>query len=75
LFTSSSSKLYIKQIREGVGTSGKIAIVTATAPYFLLVVLLIRGLMLEGASDGIYYLFKPDFRKLFSPTVWVDAAN
>ncbi|CAD8144099.1 unnamed protein product [Paramecium pentaurelia] len=62
-------------IKEGVETSGKIAIVTATSPYILLVILLIRGLMLEGSIDGIYYLFKPDFVKLFNPSVWVDAAN
>ncbi|CAK88400.1 unnamed protein product (macronuclear) [Paramecium tetraurelia] len=62
-------------IKEGVGTSGKIAIVTATSPYILLMILLIRGLMLEGSSEGIYYLFKPDFVKLFNPSVWVDAAN
>lgn len=62
-------------IREGVETSGKVAIVTATSPYILLIILLIRGLMLEGASEGIYYLFKPDFTKLFDPSVWVDAAN
>lgn len=48
---------------------------TATSPYILLIILLIRGLMLEGASEGIYYLFKPDFEKLFNPSVWVDAAN
>lgn len=61
--------------REGVETSGKVAIVTATSPYLLLLILLIRGLFLEGSTEGIYYLFKPDFVKLFSPTVWVDAAN
>ena len=55
--------------------SGKIAIVTASSPYILLLILLIRGLMLEGAGEGIYYLFKPDFVKLFNPSVWVDAAN
>lgn len=31
--------------------------------------------MLEGSNEGIYYLFKPDITKLFSPSVWVDAAN
>lgn len=76
MYTSLLSILTINiNLREGVGTSGKIAVFTASSPYVLLVILLIRGLMLEGASEGIYYLFKPDFAKLFSPSVWVDAAN
>ncbi|CAD8059026.1 unnamed protein product [Paramecium sonneborni] len=62
-------------IKEGVQTSGKIAIVTATSPYILLIILLVRGLMLEGSSEGIYYLLKPDFIQLLNPSVWVDAAN
>ena len=61
--------------REGVETSGKVAIVTASAPYILLIILLIRGLTLEGASSGLYYLFKPYLVKIFDPMVWVDAAN
>lgn len=48
---------------------------TATAPYFILTILLVRGLFLTGAGKGIYYLFVPDFNKLFEPQVWVDAAN
>jgi len=62
-------------IRGGVEFSGKIAIYTATLPYILLIVLLIRGLFLEGAMKGLYYLFVPDITKLFDPMVWVDAAN
>ena len=61
--------------RGGVEFSGKIAIYTATLPYILLIVLLIRGLFLEGAMKGLYYLFVPDITKLFDPMVWVDAAN
>lgn len=62
-------------IKEGVETSGKVAIVTATAPYVLLIILLVKGLTLDGASTGLYYLFRPNFLKLFDPFVWVDAAN
>ena len=36
---------------------------------------MIRGITLEGAKDGIYYLLKPDFVKFFDPMVWVDATN
>lgn len=34
--------------------------VTATFPYVVLTIFLIRGLTLEGATDGLLYLFTPD---------------
>jgi solute carrier family 6 amino acid transporter-like protein 5/7/9/14/solute carrier family 6 GABA transporter-like protein 6/8/11/12/13 len=34
-----------------------------------------RGLFLDGAMKGLYYLFVPEVKKLFDPLVWVDAAN
>ena len=53
-------------IAKGVKLSGKIAIYSSTAPFFLLIILLLRGLFLEGGLQGIYYLFIPDFSKLFN---------
>ena len=38
-------------------------------PYVLLFILLIRGLTLEGAMDGIKYLFIPDLSKLKTSAV------
>jgi SNF family Na+-dependent transporter len=38
-------------------------------------ILLIRGLFLEGSSTGIAYLFKPDLSKIFDISVWVDAGK
>lgn len=35
---------------KGVKSSGKVVWVTATAPYFILTILLIRGLFLPGSS-------------------------
>lgn len=32
-------------------------------------------MFLDGAWNGIYYMLKPDFLKLFSPAVWIDALN
>ena len=40
---------------------------TAIFPYVMLIILLVRGLTLEGATEGIIYLFKPDFSQLLSP--------
>lgn len=42
---------------------------TATFPYVVLVVLLVRGVLLPGALDGIVYYLKPDWSKLGSPQV------
>lgn len=38
--------------------------VTATMPYVVLTILLIRGLMLPGAISGISYYLKPELSKL-----------
>ena len=43
--------------------------VTATAPYFLLTVLLIRGATLPGAGAGVLYYLTPDFARLLEPKV------
>ena len=53
--------------------SGKIAVYTATSPYIFLFILMPRGLFLEGAFDGIYYLFTPDLNKLWEGKIWVEA--
>lgn len=38
-----------------------------------LIIITIRGLTLPGALDGLEYLFKPDFTKIFDGKVWVAA--
>ncbi|CAG2161766.1 unnamed protein product [Oppiella nova] len=58
----------------GVKSSGKVVWFTATAPYFILTILLIRGLFLPGAGEGILYYINPRLEKLLEPSVWVDAA-
>uniref|UniRef100_A0A6Q2WUF1 Transporter n=1 Tax=Esox lucius TaxID=8010 RepID=A0A6Q2WUF1_ESOLU len=61
-------------IWKGVKTSGKVVWVTATFPYLVLLVLLIRGATLPGAWRGVVFYLKPDWGKLLSTTVWIDAA-
>lgn len=60
---------------KGPRSSGKVVWVTATAPYIILTILLIRGVTLPGASKGIYYYLVPDFDKLYDPQVWTAAAT
>nr|XP_037278230.1 sodium-dependent proline transporter-like [Rhipicephalus microplus] len=49
---------------------GKVVLVTATAPYLILTVMLIRGITLPGASIGLRYLLVPQWNTLLSPEVW-----
>lgn len=42
---------------------------TATFPYLVLLVLLIRGATLPGAWRGVVFYLKPDWEKLLSTTV------
>jgi len=41
----------------------------------VLITLLIRGVFLPGAYDGIRYYLTPDFNALYNANVWVDAAT
>ncbi|XP_058384594.1 sodium-dependent noradrenaline transporter isoform X2 [Diceros bicornis minor] len=60
---------------KGVKTSGKVVWITATLPYFVLFVLLVHGITLPGASDGINAYLHIDFYRLKEATVWIDAAT
>lgn len=44
---------------------------TATSPYILMFVLLIRGLTLDGAMEGVKYYLLPEWEKLLIPQVGV----
>jgi len=59
---------------KGVKLTGKIVYFTALFPYFVLTAFLIRGLSLPGASKGIEFYIKPNWTKLASANVWVNAA-
>ncbi|GMR44292.1 hypothetical protein PMAYCL1PPCAC_14487, partial [Pristionchus mayeri] len=60
---------------KGIGSIGWTAAVTATVPYLLLVILLLRGTSLPGANKGLHFLFTPNFDKLWSLEMWKSAAE
>lgn len=62
-------------LRNGIASSGKVVLFSATFPYLVLVVLFVRGVTLDGALIGIRYFLSPDFSALRSAKVWVRAAN
>jgi NSS family neurotransmitter:Na+ symporter len=46
---------------------------TVLLPLILIIVLMIRGLTLPGAIEGLRYYLTPDFGKLRDPRVWIEA--
>ena len=57
------------------GFASQLVYLTATLPYVLLTVLLVRTAMLDGAADGVIFYLRPDFSRLADGQVWVDAAS
>ncbi|CAL9704807.1 unnamed protein product [Knipowitschia caucasica] len=60
---------------QGVKSTGKVVYITATFPYVMLAVLLVRGLTLPGALNGIKFYLYPDPSRLSDPQVWMDAGT
>jgi SNF family Na+-dependent transporter len=60
-------------IFRGVHNVGKVVMVTVPLPTILLLIVLIRGITLPGAAEGIVYYLKPNWEVLKDPAVWLAA--
>ncbi|XP_034541776.1 sodium- and chloride-dependent neutral and basic amino acid transporter B(0+)-like [Notolabrus celidotus] len=72
-----SSAILATVLIKGIKSSGKVVYFTATFPYVVILILLIRGVSLEGAGDGIQFFIgsKSNWTKLTEGQVWKDAAT
>ncbi|XP_045446709.1 sodium- and chloride-dependent glycine transporter 1-like [Melitaea cinxia] len=60
---------------KGVQSAGKVVYFTALFPYVMLTALVIRGVTLDGAVDGILFYLSPKWETLLTARVWGDAAS
>ncbi|KAM9203433.1 sodium-dependent proline transporter-like [Mergus octosetaceus] len=60
---------------KGIRSSGKVVYFTATFPYLVILILIIRGATLNGSLDGVRFYLSSDWSKLQSAQVWSDAAS
>lgn len=59
----------------GVKSSGKASYVLAIFPYFVLSILFVKALTLEGSLNGIKYFLTPQWDKILDPKVWYAAVT
>jgi NSS family neurotransmitter:Na+ symporter len=60
-------------IFKGVHVVGKVVTWTVSLPLVLLAILLVRGVTLNGATEGILYYLTPSWDKLQNADVWLAA--
>ncbi|KAB0362504.1 hypothetical protein FD754_006660 [Muntiacus muntjak] len=62
-------------ILRGTESTGKVVYFTALLPYCVLIIYLVRGLTLHGATNGLAYMFTPKMEQLANPKAWINAAT
>ncbi|XP_031631151.1 sodium-dependent nutrient amino acid transporter 1-like [Contarinia nasturtii] len=65
--------IIVSVLIKGVQSSGKASYFLALFPYVILLILLARAVTLPGAFNGILFFIRPQWDKLFDPTVWYAA--
>jgi SNF family Na+-dependent transporter len=53
-------------VKDGAKTTGKIVVYTAIGPFLIFFILVAYGFSLDGAIDGLKYIFEPDWSKLWN---------
>ncbi|KAI0230642.1 Sodium- and chloride-dependent GABA transporter ine [Lamellibrachia satsuma] len=59
---------------KGIRLTGKIVYFTATFPYVVIFLMLIRGVTLPGSKRGIDFFIYPQWHLLRQPKTWINAA-
>ncbi|XP_078486247.1 sodium- and chloride-dependent taurine transporter-like [Ciona intestinalis] len=62
-------------IWKGVRWTAKIVYFTATAPIIMIIIMIVRGATLDGATNGITFYLRPEVHKLANVKVWMAAAS
>ena len=60
---------------KGIQSSGKASYFLAIFPYVIILILLVRSCLLEGAGKGILYFITPQWEKLLEAKVWYEAVT
>ncbi|KAK2833623.1 hypothetical protein Q5P01_017512 [Channa striata] len=60
---------------KGIKSSAKVMYFSSVFPYVVLIIFLVRGLMLDGAMEGITYMFYPKLEIWGNVQVWRQAAT
>ncbi|XP_072224531.1 sodium-dependent neutral amino acid transporter B(0)AT2 [Leuresthes tenuis] len=60
---------------KGIKSSAKVMYFSSVFPYVVLFIFLVRGLMLDGAMEGIAYMFYPKLEIWLNVQVWRQAAT
>lgn len=60
-------------IKKGLSYVGKVLLFTVPLPVILVLILLVRGLTLDGAAEGLNYYLSPDWARLKDANVWLAA--
>jgi len=62
-------------IWKGLHNSGKVLWFSAIFPYVVLSILCVKALTLDGATNGLKFLFTPQWDRLYESQVWIDGGT
>ncbi len=65
----------VASVWKGTKTVGKVVWFTVLGPWILLIIFVIRGVTLDGASNGLMFYLTPKWSMLLNPRVWLSAIS